>query len=705
LPVASNILYSFDILNPGFDLTPFLFLVMFIIFSTYSARFRLFDNRSAAFINLFNTFSEAFLIVNITGSIADANPSFKKAFPALKLELDKTTVKDVVSYFEAVAVEQNPRDVIRRLNSSAEEINNAEVTLLLGGKPCYYVLSKTNIYKKTQRVGFIITLIDVSNNQRTQQMIEEIRQNNNRLQELKDFAENASKAKSDFLANMSHEIRTPLNAIIGMTAIGVSASNPEQIKYCFTKTADASKHLLGVINDILDMSKIEAGKFELSETEFNFEHMLRRAVGVINFRIDEKEQKFDVHIDKNIPENLIGDDQRLSQVITNLLSNAAKFTPECGSIRLVTRLTGKENGLCTIQFSVADTGVGISAEQQARLFQSFQQAESDTTRKFGGTGLGLSISKNIISLMGGDIWVESEIGKGSTFYFTVRVKQGEDKSRSRGLLVSDINVKNVRILAVDDDPDTLAYFKKLMREMGIYCDVAESGEAALDIVEKNGLYNIYFVDWKLPGIDGVELTRKLKEKTVSPGKAVVIMISAAEWIAVETEAKKAGVDKFISKPLFPSVIADALNECFGMNPRAAGDTLPADNAGIFAGRRVLLVEDIEINREIVLTLLEPTRLGIDCAVNGAEAVRMFSAAPERYEMIFMDVQMPEMDGYEATRLIRALNAPNAATVPIVAMTANVFKEDVEKCLEAGMNGHIGKPMDVGVLFEKLRLYL
>ncbi|MCL2797337.1 MAG: ATP-binding protein [Firmicutes bacterium] len=574
LPIISNILYTFKILSPGFDLTPFLFLVMFITFSVYSARFRLFDNRNAAFTNLFNTFSEALLIADVSGSIADANPSFYKAFPDFTLAFDKTTVKDIESYFEAVAVEQNPKDIIKRLDASAEEISNAEITLLLDGKPCYYVLSKTGIYQKTQHVGFIITLIDVSNNQRTRQMIEEIKQNNSRLQEMKNFAENASKAKSDFLASMSHEIRTPLNAIIGMTSIGASAADPEQIKYCFTKTADASKHLLGVISDILDMSKIESGKFELSAAEFNFESMLRQAVGVINFRIDEKKQKFDMQIDQDIPKNLIGDDQRLAQVITNLLSNAVKFTSEHGSIGLITRLIEKENEFCVIQISVADTGIGINSEQQARLFQAFQQAESNTTRKFGGTGLGLSISKSIIDLMGGQIWVESELGKGSTFSFTVKVKQGEGKNH--GVSVSNINIKN------EDVPNDI---------------------------------------------------------------------------------------------------------------------------GMFAGRGVLLVEDIEINREIVLTLLEPTRLRIDCAVNGAEAVRMFNEAPEKYEMILMDVQMPEMDGYEATRLIRASDASNAKTIPIVAMTANVFKEDVEKCIRSGMNGHIGKPIDINALSEKLRMYL
>jgi len=515
-------------------------------------------------------------------------------------------------------------------------------------------------------------------------------------------AEAASVAKSAFLSNMSHEIRTPLNAIIGMTSIGISASLPERMKYCFTKIEDASKHLLGVINDILDMSKIEAGKFELSTAEFSFEHMLRRVVGVINFRINEKKQKFNVHIDKNIPRTMIGDDQRLAQVITNLLNNSVKFTPEHGSINLDTRLTEEENGICIIQFAVSDTGIGISSEQQAHLFQSFQQAESSTTRKFGGTGLGLSISKNIVEMMGGKIWVESEPEKGSVFTFTIRMKRGKEKKQ--GLLGSSINIGNVRILTVDDDPDILVYFQGIMQEVGILCDVVGSAEEAFDIVEKNGQYDIYFVDWKLPGIDGVELSRKLKGKAAEPGRSIVVMISGAEWSVIEAEAREAGVDKFVSKPLFPSMIVDIINECLGVNSEQEEDALE-DNVGIFEGHCILLVEDVEINREIVLALLEATLLNIECAENGTEAVRMFGETPSKYEMIFMDVQMPEMDGYEATRRIRALDIPNAKTIPIIAMTANVFREDIEKCLESGMNGHVGKPLDMNDILQQLRLNL
>jgi CheY-like chemotaxis protein len=386
---------------------------------------------------------------------------------------------------------------------------------------------------------------------------------------MEEQALSASRAKSAFLANMSHEIRTPMNAIIGMVAIGEDASDTERKDYCFTKIGDASRHLLGVINDILDMSKIEANKFELSPDEFNFEKMIQSAVNVINFRIDEKRQQFTVRIDDAIPKTLIADDQRLAQVITNLLGNAVKFTPEEGSISLDARFLGEKDGLYTIEIAISDTGIGISPEQQKRLFSSFQQAEISTARRFGGTGLGLAISKNIVEMMGGTIGVQSELGKGSVFTFTVQAK------------------KSVHVNDAADNP---------------------------------------------PGV------------------------------------KK-------------------------------------DIAGLFAGRRILLAEDMEINREVVLALLEPALMEIDCAENGAEAVRKFSEAPQKYDLIFMDVQMPEMDGYEATQRIRALNLPKAKSIPIVAMTANVFREDVEKCMKAGMNGHVGKPLNFDEVLEQLYTYL
>jgi signal transduction histidine kinase len=419
-------------------------------------------------------------------------------------------------------------------------------------------------------------------------------------------AEKASQAKSDFLANMSHEMRTPMNAIIGMAAIGKAAPDIEKKEYSLEKIAEAGSHLLGVINDVLDMSKIEANKFEIDSTVFSFEKMLKKTAGVISFKIEEKHQNFTMNIAPGVPERFYGDEQRLSQVVANLLSNAVKFTSNQGTITLdalveqpegdgaeagapegliPVRAPGGEPGdgaeeeageRVLVKVRVADTGIGISAEQQAKLFSSFTQADSSTSRKFGGTGLGLAISRRIVEMMGGQIWVESEPGRGSVFSFVVPLKRAA---------------------------------------------------------------------------------------------------------APEEEAPAAGT---------------------GEEGQAGEDKPAGDN---FGGFRILLAEDVEINREIVLALLEPTKVSIECAENGSMAVQIFNASPAAFDIIFMDIQMPEMDGYEATRAIRASPAPNAAAIPIIAMTANVFKEDVDKCLAAGMNGHVGKPLDFVEVTGILRTYL
>ncbi|MCL2708676.1 MAG: ATP-binding protein [Defluviitaleaceae bacterium] len=378
-------------------------------------------------------------------------------------------------------------------------------------------------------------------------------------------AEHSTRAKSDFLARMTHEMRTPMNAIIGMTSIGEAAADIEKKDYSFEKIKGASKHLLGVINDILDMSKIEADKLELSPAEFNFEAMLSHVGSIINMRVTEKNQRFISLIDETIPKQIVSDEQHLAQVITNLLSNAVKFTPENGTVTLSAKKISESANACAIRFMVKDTGIGISEEQQRHLFTPFEQADGSISRKFGGTGLGLVISKRIVELMGGEIWIESELGRGAAFIFDITAGIGTGAS-------------------VDAAPEGI-------------CD---------------------------------------------------------------------------------------------------------EDIGLFNGKRVMIAEDVEINREIISTLLEDTGVEIEFAFDGADAVKKFSARPEYYGAILMDLQMPEMDGYEATKRIRASKFPTAGSVPIIAMTANVFKEDVERCITVGMNGHLGKPVDVCEVIEKLK---
>jgi len=391
------------------------------------------------------------------------------------------------------------------------------------------------------------------------------------LKQSREDALAASKAKSDFLSSMSHEIRTPMNAIIGMTSIGKHAKDLERKDHAFEKIESASTHLLGVINDILDISKIESGKMELSLIPFSFSKMLDRVMTVISQKIWEKRQHFSVEIDPKIPDALFGDDQRLAQVITNILSNATKFTPEEGDITLNAELLSLQEDECVIQMSVKDSGIGMSKQDQSKLFSAFQQAQAGTSRKFGGSGLGLAISKRILELMNGEIWVESEPGEGSCFIFT----------------------------------------------------------ASLGIPES----------------------------------------------AADTE-------------------------------QAAGSESDEENVGSdFSGKVILLADDMDINLEIVIAILEPTNVTIDTATSGKEAVDAFVKNPDRYDLILMDMQMPEVDGLQATRMIRALDIPKAATIPIIAMTANVFKEDIEKCIDSGMNDHLGKPIDLDDVMKMLSHYL
>jgi signal transduction histidine kinase/CheY-like chemotaxis protein len=512
-------------------------------------------------------------------------------------------------------------------------------------------------------------------------------------------SEEASRAKSSFLSSMSHELRTPLNAIIGMTAIGEAATETERKDYAFTKIEDASHHLMGVINDILDMSKIEAKKLELAPVDFLLEKTLMRVSDVMNFRIEEKDLDFKVHIDQSIPKRVHGDDQRLAQVLTNLLSNAVKFTPEGGSIHMEARLEGEEAGEYILYFSVKDNGIGLSDEQKSRLFQAFEQAEISTSRRYGGTGLGLAISKRIIEMMGGRIWVESEEGQGAKFSFTVRMGHS---------LVSypdgkTMDWSSIRVLAVDDEKSVRDYFLEIARANTFGCDVAVGGDDALSKLAAGNNYDVCFVDWRMPGMDGITLSRKIKEQ--SRGECIVIMISSSDWREMEADARAVGVERYIAKPLFPSSIIDALNAYFGERCCVDAENADVTDAVCYDGVSIMLAEDMEINREIVLALLEPTGLHIDCAANGEEAVAMFKAAPGKYSLIFMDVRMPVMDGLEAATQIRSLDCAGAKTIPIIAMTANVFKEDIDKCLEAGMNGHIGKPLDFDAVLDILRRYL
>ncbi len=521
-------------------------------------------------------------------------------------------------------------------------------------------------------------------------------------------AEDASRAKSDFLSRMSHEIRTPMNAIIGMTKIGQTTKDAGKMQYCLTKVNEAGKHLLGLINDILDMSKIEANRLELYEEAYNFETMLETVCNVVSVRAEEKQLNLFVDISNEVPVEVMGDELRMSQVFTNLLSNAIKFTPEHGAIYLnVKKIPARKGAPCMVRADVIDTGIGISAEKQKKLFTSFEQGEGNIARRYGGTGLGLSITKSIVELMGGTIAVTSTPGEGSCFSVTFPLKLTDKLQKRRGYDKSIY--RNLRVLVIDDDQSVLDYFERALGEFGINSDLISSGEEGVELVKTAAdagvPYQIIFVDYLMEGIDGIETTRQIKK--IIGDSVNVIMISVSDWSVMGKEAEAAGVVSFIQKPLFHSSIFNAINQLV-INRRMLRETKPVEIARrqkTFSKCRLLLVDDIEINREIAATLLEDTRMVIDCAENGRQALDLFAAGADSYDLVLMDMQMPELDGLEATRRIRAMDAGRSADVPIVAMTANAFKEDVDACLAAGMNDHISKPIDVEELLDKVYRHL
>jgi len=520
---------------------------------------------------------------------------------------------------------------------------------------------------------------------------------------LQEAAQAASRAKSNFLSHVSHEIRTPLNAIIGMIRIGMNTDNIEKKNYCFGRTDSASKHLLGIINDILDISKIEANKFELLYTEFDFELMLNNIKNIANIRAEEKKQNLVVNLGQDVPAFILSDELRLSQVITNLLANAIKFTPEKGTIVLDIKKTEEINDEVILRIEVIDNGIGISEEQQQKLFKSFGQADANITQKFGGTGLGLAISKRIVELMGGKIWVESELDKGAKFIFTIKVKSRREKSNIK--LAPNIKPEDIRILAVTDSEEK-EYFVYVMQALKLSCDIALAGNQAIQMMKNDSdkPYNMFFIDWQMPDMDAIELTKKIKE--IDSNNSIIIMVSAVTWSNIEKEARAAGANCFMTKPLFPSTLVSTINNCIGEDPKkSAGSAQEKPTKQNFCNHTLLIAEDVDINREIMSAILEETQASIDYALDGKMAVSMFREHPEKYSMILMDINMPEMDGYEATKTIRSLDLANAKDIPIIAMTANVFKEDIDKCIESGMNGHIGKPIDSEALFGILGKYL
>lgn len=516
----------------------------------------------------------------------------------------------------------------------------------------------------------------------------------------------ASQAKSEFLSRMSHEIRTPMNAIIGLSTIAAAhISDRERLEDCFSKIGASSKHLLSIINDVLDMSKISSGKLSVAKEPFILQQLLEHIVALYSLRCESKKQTFDVHIIGDVYEDiLIGDLMRVQQILLNLLSNAEKFTPEDGHILLEICQVSKNDRQVMLQFKLSDTGIGMSKEFLKRLFKPFEQADSKISQAYGGTGLGMSIVFNLVMLMGGTIEVKSELGKGTTFV----VNLSFDLPECNIVPQEPRDLKKLQVLIVDDDVMTCEHADLLLKKMGIYGKWVTDGVTAVKMIEAahkiNNDFDVCFVDWKMPEMDGLETTCQIR-KILGPD-ILIIIITAYDWAPIEKEAREAGANGFMTKPFFASNLYDMLNTVSFKESFAVRHTRNSRNRLSLSGRKILLAEDNELNREIAVELLKLMGAETDCAENGKLALEMFvKSAPGKYAMILMDIQMPQMNGYDAAQAIRNSHHPQAQTIPVVAMTANAFNDDIKAAIAAGMNGHLSKPVDIDVLYETIQKYL
>lgn len=515
----------------------------------------------------------------------------------------------------------------------------------------------------------------------------------------------ANASKSSFLSRMSHEIRTPLNAVIGyMTIAKNNKNNTTKIEDCIDKTEISAKHLLLVINDILDISAIESGKIQLAKDSFNFKSLIDSITVMFYTQATNKNVKFDVIFENVVDESLIGDQMRVNQILINLLNNAVKFTSADGSVSLRIKQENIDNKNCTITFTVDDTGIGMTKEYLEKIWRPFEQADNTILRRYGGSGLGLAITKALVDLMGGHIEVESELGKGSSFKVTIHFEKTEQVYAT-----GKYNFSSINALVADDDVTTCEYIKNLLNHYNIRCKMAPSGEKALsmiaDSVDKNEPFNLCLLDMKMNGINGLDTAKHIIDKYGD--ECPVIIISAYDYSEYVEQGLKIGVKKFLSKPLFKSALFDLL---VSLNADITNETdydykVETTEDYDFKGTKILLTEDNPTNMEIAVDLLSLANLSIDQAWNGEEAVKAFLESPKGYyKAILMDVQMPIMDGYTATQLIRQSSHPDAKTIPIIAMTANAFEQDIRASLDAGMNDHVSKPIDEKRLYEVLRKY-
>ena len=531
------------------------------------------------------------------------------------------------------------------------------------------------------------------------------RQVNQALSDAVAAAETANRAKSTFLSNMSHDIRTPMNAIIGFTTLAISnIDDTERVKDYLGKTLASSNHLLSLINDVLDMSRIESGKIHLEEVEVNLSDVLHDLKTIVSGQIYAKQLELYMDVMDVTDEDVYCDKTRLNQILLNLLSNAIKFTPAGGTVSVrVRQLAGKVRGCGQYEFRIKDNGIGMSPEFAKKIFEPFERERTSTVSRIQGTGLGMAITKNIVDMMGGTIEVQTAQGKGTEFTVCVPMRAQTEQRPVEKIT----ELEGLKALVVDDDFNTCDSVTKMLVKVGMRAEWTLSGKEAVlrarQSIEMSDAYHAYIIDWRLPDMNGIEVTRRIRSLN---DDTPIIILTAYDWSDIEVEAKAAGVTAFCAKPMFMSDLRETLMSALGQKQTDAAQGLLPDKNADFKGKHILLVEDNELNREIAQEILREYGFLVDSAENGAVAVEKVSAAaPGSYDLVLMDVQMPIMDGYTATRKIRALDDPARAKLPILAMTANAFDEDRRNALESGMNGFLSKPIVIGDLVQELHKIL
>ena len=552
---------------------------------------------------------------------------------------------------------------------------------------------------------YLAIFIDITDVTQLREMQRKLTEQTEALKDALAVAEHANQAKTDFLSRMSHEIRTPMNAILGMTTIAAAyIDDQRRVEDCLEKIGYSSKHLMALINDVLDMSKISEGKVRIAHEVFDLETVVESISSIIYPQAAARGLTFQVPLIDLSNTVMIGDSLRLNQILLNLLSNALKFTPAGGTVRLEIRQLQRKEERIRLRFTVLDTGIGMSDAFLERLFDPFEQEDNRVAQNSGGTGLGMPITKNLVTLMGGTITVKSEVGKGTVFTIELDFDTPLDKDRVNPQKTHEL--ESLKVLITDDDRDSCIHASLLLKKMGSLSDWVLTGQECVDRIRQshqNGTdYDVCLVDLKMPDMDGVEVARRVREE-VGP-ETTIIIITAYDWTNIETNARKAGVDMFLTKPVFASTLYNALLSVTGID-RVVRAPAEKKMRPELAGRHVLLAEDNELNREIAVELLQMAGVTVDWAANGRIALDKFLSGGDSYDLILMDVQMPVMDGYQATAAIRKSAHGRAQTIPIIAMTADAFHEDIVKAEAAGMNGHLSKPIDPDLLYEKVAEYI